>query len=400
MPHQTNLTYKSNNMKTQVLIFLLLGCLYATNANSSAFTQGAALGLNLLKSAEENETSEQDDVEGEASRDALLVTDNLEEGGLVKTSLLNRNTVPSKIKRKRDGKGFQAFPNNTPQLMDRSIKIELSDSQELIPELSYAFKFDNFYTGISYQSLKYSTEGKINSFSESLAGRNRAQRNLKLYPLNWAFKYNDVHYALGAFYSRLEMERTEFGVIRFDDNSDTINFNNEVLLTGQQIGIQGAFLFSNKWVSVRGLVDLPAASRLSITETSLFRVLEDSANRASPSGDMGFAFSTRLDMLVKTPIFIDLNLSASYDRTPLSYEQTATDYNQTNTAIAFNSEPYSSTITTAAVGAGLLLNISNPLDLSPIFEVKLVQQNISDNKASESLVVNNFIISVGFGSSF
>lgn len=412
-------------MKNRLMLSLFVASLLPANTMAMNLIEVSALGFNLIAPATEENASEE--VESETHtpskfeekqiKKAKSVRPNsplgtladrltkknspVEEGAIKKTSLLVNTPPPSRIHRKKTGSVFQPFPKDTPDLMARSIKFELTDAQELIPELSYTFKFENFLTGISYNSVKYSTTGSIQGIPDALVGRNRAQRQLKLYPFSWAFKLYNIHYAVGTFYSRLEMERTEFGVMSVgNDTQNTINFNNEVLLNAEQLGIQSAFLYSNRLISVRGSIDLSPLSRLTVNESSLFRIGDQTQNKTSPEGDAGFSFNTKVDFLLKTPYYVDFNLSASYDRTPVSYQQTTTEYQQNSNTIIFNAEPFNSTTSTLGLGIGLMLSIPSAIEFSPIIEAKMIEQSITYGRDDPALVVRNYIASIGFSRRF
>lgn len=414
-------------MKTRLMLSLLVTSLQPVTTMATSFIEVSALGFNLIAPAPDDTAEEPEEPvtnspskfeekqinKGKSIRPSSplgTLADTLtkktiqkkeEKGALKKTSLLVNTPPPSRIKRKQTGGVFQAFPKDTPDIMARSIKFELTDAQELIPELAYSFKYANFLTGISYNSVKYSTAGSIQGVSDALVGRNRTQRQLKLYPLSWAFKLYNVHYAVGTFYSRLEMERTEFGVMSVGDESqNTINFNNEVLLNAEQIGVQSAFLYSNRLISIRGSVDLSPLSRLTVNENSLFRIGDQIPNKTSPEGDVGFSFNTKVDFLLKTPYYVDLNLSASYNRIPVSYQQTTTEYQQDINAIIFNAEPFASTTSTLGLGLGLMLSMPNSIDFSPIIEAKMIEQSISYGKSDPTLIVRDYITSIGFSRRF
>ncbi|MDH5216196.1 MAG: hypothetical protein OEX19_00740 [Gammaproteobacteria bacterium] len=414
-------------MKTRILLTVFAIGLMPVTTMGAGLIEISALGFNLVTPPSEDETSDEADEpvihkpskfeekqikKGKSTRPASplgTLADTLtkkskpveEKGALKKTSLLVNTPPPSRIQRKKTGSVFQAFPKDTPDLMARSIKFELTDAQELIPELAYSFKFENFLTGISYNSVKYSTAGSIQGVPDALVGRNRTQRQLKLYPLSWAFKLYNIHYAVGTFYSRLEMERTEFGVMSVgSDTQNTINFNNEVLLNAEQLGIQSAFLYSNKLISVRGSIDLSPLSRLTVNESSLFRIGDQTQNKTTPEGDAGFSFNTKVDFLLKTPYYIDFNLSASYDRMPVSYQQTTTEYQQNINTIIFSAEPFNSTTSTLGLGIGLMLSMPSAIEFSPMIEAKMIEQSISYGKDDPALVVRNYIASIGFSRRF
>lgn len=385
--------------------------------------QGSALGLNLVNSSAKkasNEANEAaDKVEDsrpkptQAKRidkkskskhtDSAPRIDHIlpNEPQLAKADRVSGIEPPLSITHRRKTTLFQAFPKDTPEILPSNIKIELTDAQELIPEMAYAFRFGNFFSAISYDSLKTTTVASISNFNQTLAGRNRLQRQLKLFPLSWAFRYNKFHFIVGPFYGRTEFERTEFGVISGNESSgETISFNNEVLLTGQQVGLQGGFFYHSRRFSVRGFVDYPPISRLGVTEKSLFRLQNDKTHRISSSGEMGFSFNAKLDLLIHTSYFMDLNLSAAYDKKSVNYQQTLSTYDQSGADIIFDSEPYSSDIMTTSFGAGLLINMPQSPGLSPFVEAKLIDQNITDSNSDGNILVRNYLISIGFSNRF
>ncbi|MDH5545120.1 MAG: hypothetical protein OEZ43_05970 [Gammaproteobacteria bacterium] len=318
--------------------------------------------------------------------------------------LITRPTEARDIPGKRQGPPiFQALPKSIPEIFPRSVKIELTNAQELIPELSYSFKIQNFLTGISYDSLKYATSGNIDDVSDSAVGRNRMNRHLKMMPLSWAFKASDAYFAIGPFYGRREIERTEYGVLTIDSGTETpelVNFNNEVILNGQQLGLQGAFHFGNKYFSIRGSADFPFYSTLVVNESSLFRTTSNFPKKNTQNTRFGFSFSGKLDALIKTPYFVDVFMNASFDRLPMNFSQLSATYDQSDMLIKFASTKYDAVTTTMSFGAGLLIDIPNSLDLLPSVEAKLVQQNIHDNVMNSTLEASSLLVSIGFSGRF
>lgn len=408
-------------MKTsQQLLLSAAISLALCSPGAAAVLQGSALGFKLVapeEDSEANDANEEEPItESKVIHSPQAFQEKMIERGaqppppspvseieelLEQEKSIQTVAIRPPVSHKGSEPFFRPFPNDTPDIMPSNIKIELSDAQELIPEMSYSFHKDNFFSSISYQSLKTSTVANIVNYNDSLAGRNRVQRKLKLYPYSWGFKLNHSHMLLGAFYARSEMERSSFGLLSSGTlTQDTISFNNEVLLTGQHFGAHAAFYYRYDFISLRGFFDVPLLSQLKVSEKSLFRLNTDKTRRVSSSGDFGLAFDARLEALVRTPYSFDFNINAGYDATALSYRQTISTNYQNGEDIVFESSPYSTDISTLFLGAGLLLDLPGSTFLTPFIEGKIIRQSIKDSDNNGNLVINSYLLTVGFSNAF
>ncbi len=446
-------------MKIRFLIFVLALCC-AFSANAENFLVTAALGLSMLgDTAPPNEKDEQAEIR-ELEEEALIGEDadqrvssavsgsavaeseladqaELVRGGKKEESkkeenididippvlstpemeefesqaavqsadpILAANVVSfgSSVNRVRLNRRLSHFPENQKvPFIGNKIKLALTDNQEIMPEFTYSFSWGNFFSALSYESEALATIGTVDGFDNSQSGKNRELNTLKVYPINYSYRSRGLGIALGVFYVRRSIDRTEFGLLSSGESSgEQVNFNNELLMDYQQLGFQTSFLFQRNRFSVRSMFGVLPYNRLTVSENSLFRSVTDDANDISAKEKLGNAYTAQIDMLYRTSWYVDLLTMLSYDYWPSRYTKSVSLYDKKNSRASFASAEHDVDMGSAALAFAVLMPEISAFQLAPFVEMEFRQFSEADNITNKTLFVRTYAVSIGFSSKF
>ena len=424
-------------MKVWVFILvLMMGCVYSVNAEMSLVT--TALGLSMLEeeSPETEASSAQSVDELEADRVAeeerslsLPVSAASKEpsSGVVSAELESKSGAVSitieeelaqsadanlvanvvfgapSVSRVRTNNRFDAsFRKQKLPFIGKTIKLALTEDQNLMPEFTYGFAWGNLFSALSYESETLVTTGLVNDNPASPISKNREFNTLKVYPLNYAFRSRELGFSMGVLYVHRSSDRTEYGLFSSNTGSSEqlVNFNNEVLMNYQQLGFQASFLYQRKRYSVRSMFGVLPYNRLTVSENSLYRSVADDGNDITAKEKLGYAYTMQLDVLYRTSWYFDLRGMVSYDYWPSNYVKSVPLQNPANPKVSFESGEYDVNIGSAAIAFAILMPEISTLQLAPFVEFELRQYSEADNIAQEDLVLRNYAFSMGFSSKF
>ncbi len=307
------------------------------------------------------------------------------------------------VSRVRTNNRFDAsFRKQKLPFIGKTIKLALTEDQNLMPEFTYGFAWGNLFSALSYESETLVTTGLVNGDSDSPVSKNREFNTLKVYPLNYAFRSRELGFSMGVLYVHRSSDRTEYGLFssKTGSSEQLVNFNNEVLMNYQQLGFQTSFLYQSKRYSVRSMFGVLPYNRLTVSENALFRSLADDGNDITAKEKLGYAYTAQLDVLYRTSWYVDLRGMVSYDYWPSSYLKPVPLQISANSKVVFESEEYDVNIGSAAIAFAILMPEISTFQLAPFVEFELRQYSEADNINQEDLVFRTYAFSMGFSSKF
>jgi len=290
------------------------------------------------------------------------------------------------------------FPENQKvPFIGNKIKLALTDNQEIMPEFTYSFSWGNLFSALSYESEALATIGTVDGFDNSQSGKNRELNTLKVYPINYSYRRRGLGVALGVFYVRRSIDRTEFGLL---SSGEQVNFNNELLMDYQQLGFQTSFLFQQNRFSVRSMFGVLPYNRLTVSENSLFRSAADDGNDISAKERLGNAYTAQIDILYRTSWYVDFLTMLSYDYWPSVYTKSVSLIDTEKAKVSFASAEHDVDMGSAALAFAVLLPEISSFQLAPFVEMEFRQFSEADNITNKTLFVRTYAVSIGFSSKF
>ena len=243
----------------------------------------------------------------------------------------------------------------------------------------------HIFSGAGFLTRDDSKQDVLKGFDKSRLSEDNKQLRWRLTMLAWQSKQNQFNYSVGAELNYLTIKKLEFGYAYFPPNlgDDWVAFDNKVDISVTRPTVRSNLMWSNlgNTFVIRAEALVYPVSNLQVSQRTEFKPIVDSTgiNKNKKTQDLSWEFST--DAIVKTPLFVDLDLAVSYEYLPLSYGLSILERDSNTLAYSFSDTTINSELTTLNWSLNFILKKKIIGDAYPVFGIG---QRISSTKDTDS----------------
>ena len=269
----------------------------------------------------------------------------------------------------------------------------------------YYGKSNQFYSAIGYSSSNRSEVEKLSEFSDSKNAFISSSKDLNINYLTYKTKVSSIELSLGFNSTFTSRTNNEFGYIHDSDNQlgegtdYYISFDNEIELDIYTHAINADIMIPiGERFKSRFSLNLSPYSTIGVKQSTLFKPLVEEIGSSDSSQTQDLAYKISYDLDIKTGVFFDIGLSASYNAQSLKYDIATLGTEDSN--YVFKSELIDMTEVTTSYMVRLIFNKELLGDLKPSIGFGIESLEVTDNITKKSTSEEKTIFSFGFEKKF